>query len=292
MTGFMQQLVNGLSIGSIYALIALGYTMTYGIIKLINFAHGELYMFGAYMAFVGMTTFGMSIWVALIFSIISTGLLGFIIERVAYKPLRNSSRISALITAIGVSLLLQNVMIYFFRAEPKNFPNVQTFPSFNLGGVTIQGEQILIFTLTLVTLLLLQFLVYKTSFGRAMRAVSTDPEAASLMGIDVNKIISMTFVIGSILAAIAGVLIGVYYNRIVPTMGVTRGLKAFIAAVLGGIGILEGAVLGGFLIGMIETLSGVFNLSLWGEAIVYLILILILLIKPSGLLGKKGGEKV
>lgn len=292
MTGFMQQVINGLSIGSIYALIALGYTMTYGVIKLINFAHGELYMFGAYMAFVAMTFFGASLWVALLFAILTTAFLGFVIERVAYKPLRNASRISVLITAIAVSLLLQYSIMYIFRAEPKTFPQVDIFPAFQIGGVTILGHQILIFALTILTLVSLQFIVYKTSLGRAMRAVSIDAEAASLMGINVNRIISITFVIGSVLAAIAGVLIGVYYTRITPTMGATRGLKAFIAAVFGGIGILEGAVLGGFLIGMIETMAGVLHLSMWAEAIVYLILILVLLMKPSGLLGKKGGEKV
>lgn len=292
MTEFIQQLINGLSIGSVYALIALGYTMTYGIIKLINFAHGDLYMFGAYMAFVAMTFLQLPIWGALIFAIITTATLGYIVERVAYRPLRKATRISALITTIGVSLLIQYTIMYIFRPEPKTFPTVDIIPSITIGGFTVMGQQILIFAVTVVSLVVLQQIVYRSNLGRAMRAVSIDSEAASLMGINVNRVISITFVMGSILAAIAGVLIAVYYTRITPTMGVTRGLKAFIAAVFGGIGLLEGAVLGGFLIGIIETISGVLNLSLWSEAIVYLILIVILIIKPSGLLGKKGGEKV
>lgn len=287
-----QQVLNGLTIGSIYALVALGYTMVYGIIRLINFAHAEIYMLGAYATYVGMRYLHMPFMLALLFSVIVCALLGYLIERFAYRPLRKSSRISALITAIGVSILLQNIVIYVFGADVLSFPNVNLLPSFEVLGVTIKGHQLLIFAITLICLVGLQFLIYHTDLGRAMRAVSVDAEAASLMGINVNKTIALTFVIGSALAAVAGSLVGVYYATLAPTMGVSHGLKAFVAAVLGGIGLLPGAVLGGFLIGIIETLFIVLGYSLWREAVVYSILIVILVIKPSGILGKKGGLKV
>lgn len=292
MGDFFQQILNGLSVGSIYALVALGYTMVYGIIKLINFAHGELYMLGAYLAHVGMTRLGMPFAGAIVFSVAMTCVLGYLIERIAYRPLRKSTRVSALITAIGVSILLQYTVIYIFGADTLSFPQVTIIPDIMVGSVLIKGPQILIFIVTIVSLIALQFIVYRTNLGRAMRAVSLDPEAAGLMGINVNKTIALTFVIGSALAAIAGALIGMYYNSISPTMGVTIGLKAFVAAVFGGIGLLPGAVLGGFLIGLIETLFVALNFSLWRDAVVYIILIIILLVKPSGLLGKKGGTKV
>lgn len=287
-----QQLLNGLSVGSIYALVALGYTMVYGIIKLINFAHGELYMLGAYMTYVGMTRFHLPFVGAIVFSVLVTCILGYLIERIAYRPLRKSTRVSALITAIGVSILLQYTVIYIFGADTISFPPVTLIPDVMVGSVLIKGPQILIFVVTIVSLITLQYIVYRTNLGRAMRAVSLDPEAAGLMGINVNRTIALTFVIGSALAAIAGGLIGMYYNSMSPTMGVTIGLKAFIAAVFGGIGLLPGAVLGGFLIGLIETLFVALNFSLWRDAVVYVILIIILLVKPSGLLGKNGGTKV
>lgn len=292
MGDILQQILNGLSVGSIYALVALGYTMVYGIIKLINFAHGELYMLGAYLAYFGMSKLGLSFVGAIVFSILVTCLLGYLIERIAYRPLRNSTRISALITAIGVSILLQYSVMYIFGADTISFPQVTLIKDITIGSVLIKGPQILIFLVTIGSLVILQYIVYRTNLGRAMRAVSTDAEAAGLMGINVNKTIALTFVIGSALAAIAGSLVGMYYNSISPTMGVTIGLKAFVAAVFGGIGLLPGAVLGGFLIGLIETLFVALNFSLWRDAVVYSILIIILLVKPSGLLGKKGGTKV
>lgn len=292
MDQIFQQIINGLTIGSIYALIALGYTMIYGIMKLINFAHGEIFMLGAYMSYVGTVKLNMSFFAALIFSMIVAGFVGYVIERVAYRPLRNSSRISALITAIGVSLLIQNLVMRYFGADIIALPRVELFRSVRFGNVVVSGNQIVIFVVTIVLLIILQYIVFKTDFGRAMRAVSTDAEAASLMGIDVNKTITITFVLGSVLAAAAGTLVANYYNNIIPLMGVTRGLKAFIAAVFGGIGLLNGAVLGGFIIGGLETLIATTNFSMWREAAVYLILIIILIVKPTGLLGKKDGQKV
>lgn len=288
----LQQAINGLTIGSIYALVALGYTMVYGIIKLINFAHGEIYMLGAYMTFVGIKYLNLPFLVALVFAVIVCSIIGYLIERIAYRPLRKSSRISALISAIGVSILLQNVIIYIFGADVISFPEVTLLPNFMIGNVLIKGHQILIFMITIICLIGLQYLVYHTDLGRAMRAVSVDSEASSLMGINVNKTIALTFVIGSALAAVAGSLVGVYYSTLAPAMGVSLGLKAFVAAVFGGIGLLPGAVLGGFLIGVIETIFIALGYSLWREAVVYGILIIILIVKPSGLLGKKGGEKV
>lgn len=292
MGDLFQQILNGLSVGSIYALVALGYTMVYGIIKLINFAHGELYMLGAYLAYVGMAHLGLPFLGATLFSIVMTCLIGYIIERIAYRPLRSSARISALITAIGVSILLRYGVMYIFGAETISFPQVTLIKDVTIGSVLIKGPQILIFIVTIVSLVLLQYTVFHTNLGRAMRAVSLDPEAAGLMGINVNKTIALTFVIGSILAAIAGSLVGMYYTSISPSMGVTIGMKAFVAAVFGGIGLLPGAVLGGFLIGIIETIFVALKLSLWRDAVVYAILIIILIVKPSGLLGKKGGTKV
>ncbi len=292
MEQWIQQILNGLTIGSIYALVALGYSMIYGIIKLINFAHGEMFMLGAYMSYVAMVKLSMPFWFALVFSMIVCGFIGFVIERVAYRPLRNSTRISALITAIGISMLLQNLVSRYFGADIIAVPRVQLMPSITLGSIVISGNQIVIFSVTIILLVALQYIVYHTNMGRAMRAVSTDADAASLMGINVNKTITFTFVLGCILAAAAGSLVANYYNSITPLMGVTRGLKAFIAAVFGGIGILPGAVIGGFFIGAVETFVATTSFSIWREAIVYLVLILILIIKPTGLLGKKGDNKV
>ncbi len=292
MDQIMQQILNGLTIGSIYALIALGYTMIYGIMKLINFAHGEIFMLGAYMSYVAMARFKWPFVMALIFSMVVCGFIGFLIEKIAYRPLRNSTRISALITAIGMSLLLQNLVMRYFGADIIALPPVELFQSIKIGNVVISGNQIVIFTVTIILLILLQFIVYHTNFGRAMRAVSTDSEAASLMGINVNRTITITFVIGSVLAAAAGTLVANYYNNITPLMGVARGLKAFIAAVFGGVGLLHGAVFGGFFIGALETAIAITPFTMWRDAVVYFILILILIIKPTGLFGKKGDQKV
>ena len=252
MEQLIQQMINGVSLGSIYALIALGYTMVYGIISLINFAHGEIYMIGAYIGYALTTFFGMSFFPAIIISMVGCSILGMIIEKVAYKPLRNSTRIAALITAIAVSLFLQYGMMYFVKAETRTFPNVLPNDSVNLFGssVVLDMRNIYIVLVTIVLMVVLQYVIRRTKVGKAMRAVSLDKDAAQLMGIDINRTISYTFAIGSALAGAAGVLVGVYYNSINPLMGAGPGLKAFVAAVIGGIGIIPGAVFGGFFLGI------------------------------------------
>lgn len=289
---FVQQLINGVSLGSIYALIALGYTMVYGIIKLINFAHGDIYMVGAYIGFFAITVAKLSIFPALIISMITTALLGMIVERLAYKPLRHAPRISVLITAIGVSFLLEYGSMYFVSPTPRTFPAVMDNVSYNLGGFVVNGQQLLIFVITIVLMVLLTYIVQKTKVGKAMRAVSFDTETAQLMGIDANRIISVTFGIGSGLAAAGGVLVGIYYNSIDPLMGIMPGLKAFVAAVLGGIGIIPGAMAGGIILGVIEALVSGFVSSTFRDAAAFAILILVLLFKPSGIFGKNTREKV
>lgn len=292
MENFIQQLINGLSLGSIYALIALGYTMVYGIIKLINFAHGEIYMVGAFIGYTTINVFHLGLIPSLIISMLLCAALGALIERIAYKPLRNATRVAALITAIGVSFLLQNGMIYLVGPQVRAFPQVITKKVYSLGTIQVNQTQITIFATTVILMLALQFIVKKTKMGKAMRAVSTDADAARLMGINVDNVISFTFILGSALAGAAGVLVGMYYNSIDPMMGVAPGLKAFIAAVLGGIGIIPGALFGGFTIGIVETLISGYGSSLVKDAIVYLILIVILIVKPTGLLGKNTKEKV
>lgn len=290
---FMQQMINGLSLGAIYALIALGYTMVYGIIMLINFAHGDIMMVGAYVGFFSIAVLGSNIIAALLFAMLSCAALGVIIEKIAYKPLRNSTRIAALITAIGVSLLLEYVTIFFLTPDQRVFPE-SAFPlhNYEIAGLVISNKDIFIFVLAILLMLILQYIIKKTRTGKAMRAVSQDPEAAILMGISVDKIISVTFAIGSALAAAAGVMIGLYYNTINPLMGIIPGLKAFVAAVLGGIGIIPGAMVGGFLMGILETMVSGYGSSLYRDAVAFGVLILILLIKPTGLFGKNTGEKV
>ena len=292
MTQFLQQTINGLSIGSIYALIALGYTMVYGIIKLINFAHGEIFMFGAYMGMLGITMLGLPFYLAFIFSMIITAVLGVVIERVAYKPLRKSNRITALITAIGVSFLMQNLMLRIMGSKIYAFPQAIENKFYTFFGLRINLIQIIIFVVSILLMIALQILVQKTKLGRAMRAVSVDKDAAALMGVNVDGIITITFAIGSALAAAAGIMVGLYYIRVYPFMGFTPGLKAFVAAVFGGIGIIPGAMIGGFSIGLIETYVAGYGSTLYKDAVVFGILILILLIKPSGLLGKNEKEKV
>ena len=299
MNQLLQQLVNGLSLGSIYALIALGYTMVYGIIKLINFAHGDIYMMGAYVSFFVTTLLGYQegpsfgiFFIALIVTMAVCGILGMTIERIAYKPLRHATRIAALITAIGVSYFIEYMMQLFIGAEPMKYPQLLPNNSIHLGPVRITTEQIFIFVITIGLMLLLQFIINKTKMGRAMRAVSVDEGASQLMGINVDSTISFTFLLGSALAGVAGILVGVYYNTMNPLMGFTPGLKAFIAAVFGGIGSVPGAMIGGFFVGLAETMVIAYGSSLWKDAIVYVILILILILKPEGLLGKNEREKV
>lgn len=289
-----QQLLNGLFLGSIYALIAIGYTMVYGIIKLINFAHGDILMMGAFFAFIAVNVFGFGFLPALIFSMLASALLGVIIEKIAYKPLRNSPKITLLITAIGISLFLENGMGLDILAgrDPRPFPDMIKNKTHSFFGLSISNVQILVLVVTVLLVLLLQFIVYRTKIGKAMRAASFDSDAAQLMGINVDTVISFTFAIGSALGAAAGVLFAMMYPRIEPLMGLMPGLKAFIAAVLGGIGIIPGAMFGGILMGLIETLTKAYVPGNYSDAIVFLVLIVILLVKPAGLLGKVIREKV
>ena len=300
---FLKQLVNGLSLGGIYALIALGYTMVYGIVKLINFARGDVMMVGAYAGYfvlrwLGATPFGFTM--ALLVAMVVCGLLSLVIERCAYRPLRNAPRLNSLITAIAVELILQNLM----RVIPFVGPNSRPFPtlpsntyrlvtaSYPEGLISISTIQVIVIVSSVVLMLLLNLLINYTRTGKAMRAVSYDMGAASLMGIDVNHTIAITFVIGSVLAGAGGVLYATAYPQIDPTMGYIPGLKAFVAAVLGGIGSVPGAMVGGVILGVVETLVKAYVSSRYADAISYLILILMLLVKPSGLLGKKQVVKV
>lgn len=292
MNQLVQQIVNGLSLGSIYALIALGYTMVYGIIRLINFAHGDMYMLGAYIGYACITYAKLNFFASLLVSMLACALLGILIERIAYRPLRNATRIAALITAIGVSFFLEYTTMEVMGTGIRTYTGVIQDQVFFFLGARITLQQIYIFLTTISLMVLLQFIVKKTNMGRAMRAVSVDSDAAKLMGIQVDATISFTFAIGSALAGAAGILVGVYYNTISPLMGVAPGLKAFIAAVFGGIGLIPGAMIGGFSIGMIETMVSGYGSSLYKDAVVYGILIVILLLKPAGLLGKHTKEKV
>ncbi|USK73574.1 branched-chain amino acid ABC transporter permease [Peribacillus frigoritolerans] len=289
----IQQLVNGISLGSIYALIALGYTMVYGIVKLINFAHGDVFMVGSFVGFYAITVMDLSFIPALLISMATCAIFGVLIERIAYKPLRNATRIAALITAIGVSLLIENGLIYIRGAQPEAYPNnVLPMDKVDIFGVSISSQSILILSVSIILMIILQFVVHKTKIGKAMRAVSFDSEAAKLMGINVNNTISATFAIGSALAGAAGVIFGIYYIKIEPLMGVLPGLKAFVAAVLGGIGIIPGAMVGGLLLGVIEALVSAAGYSLWRDGVAFVVLILILIFLPQGLFGKNKREKV
>ena len=291
MNQFFMQFINGLNIGSIYALIALGYTMVYGIAKLINFAHGDVIMVGAYISFISMK-FGLPWWLAVIISIVACAVLGVVMEKVAYKPLRNASRISLLITAIGTSYLLQNLFQLIFGANPQPYHAFITLPALNLGGISIQANYYITFSVSVVLMILLTLFVNKTTMGKAMRAVSEDEGAAKLMGINVDTTISLTFAIGCALAAIAGILYANCYPMINPTLGSLPGIKAFIAAVLGGIGSIPGAVIGAFILGMVEAMTKAYISSQLTDTIVFAILILMLVFKPAGILGKNVKEKV
>ncbi|MCQ2361675.1 MAG: branched-chain amino acid ABC transporter permease [Acidaminococcaceae bacterium] len=287
-----QQLINGVSLGSIYALIALGYTMIYGIMKLINFAHGDIYMLGAYFGYWAITGLGLPFLPAIVLAMIGAAVVGIIVERLAYRPMRNAPRIAILITAIGVSFLLEYGMILFVSPQPRTFPPVFEATVYHLGPLVVNSQQIIILIISLLLMGLLTYIVNHTTAGKAMRAVSFDADAARLMGINIDRTIAMTFAIGSALAAAGGVLVGVYYNSIDPLMGMTPGIKAFVAAVLGGIGIIPGAMLGGIILGVVEALVAGIGLSTFRDAAAFLILIFILLYKPAGLLGKNVSEKV
>ncbi len=290
---FLQQLFNGLQLGSIYALIALGYSMVYGIILLLNFAHGDIIMVGGYIS---LLLIGAQVnpAMAVILAICGCVVLAVVIEKVAYTPLRSAPRISLLITAIGVSLLLENLAQLLFSANPRPYPNSSIIPSlsFNVGGMSISLTAILTIVISVLAMIILTLLVQKTKMGKAMRAVSEDMGAARLMGININTTISFTFAIGSALAGIGAILYCCKYPQVSPTMGSLLGLKAFVAAVLGGIGSIPGAVLGGFAIGLAEVAVNALGGSSWTDAAVYVILIIVLLLRPTGFLGRSMTEKV
>ncbi len=299
MESFLQQIINGLSLGSIYALIALGYTMVYGVLRLINFAHGDIYMLGAYMglfaahAIMGKTGhFLIDTILVLMFSMLVCAMAGVLIERFAYRPVRKAPRLSMLIIAIGVSLFLENGGQLVFGADPKFFPQIIPESRYQWFGVTITNQQIMVFICAIVMMILLNLFIFYTKMGTAMRAVSYNLDAAKLMGINTNAVIASTFAIGSSLAATAGILVSINIPGINPLMGVMTGLKAFVAAVLGGIGNVMGAVVGGLILGMAEVMVAGYGSSTYRDAIAFLILIALLLFKPSGLFGKNQAEKV
>ena len=291
---FITNLINGVSLGSIYAVIALGYTMVYGIAKMLNFAHGDVIMVGAYIVFALTSYAGVNPYLALVISMAACTLLGMAIERFAYKPLRGASPLAVLITAIGVSYFLQNMALLIFGSQAKSFTSIVNLPALTLadGKITISAETIVTIIVSLIIMVSLTLFVNKTKPGRAMLAVSEDKGAAQLMGVNVNATISLTFAIGSGLAAVAGVLLCSAYPTLSSQTSAMPGIKAFVAAVLGGIGSIPGAVIGGVLIGVIEILSRSYISSQMADAIVFAVLIIVLLVKPTGILGKKYIEKV
>ena len=292
--GFLQYFINGISIGSVYAIIALGYTMVYGIAKMLNFAHGDIIMVGAYMSFCVTNYLGLPAVAGILVAMVVCTTLGIIIEGLAYKPLRGTSSLAVLITAIGVSYFLQNAALLLWGSAPKTFTSVVTFAPIKLfgGQLTITGEVIVTILASVAIMVGLTLFTGKTRMGKAMRAVSEDRDAAQLMGINVNQTISMTFAIGSCLAAVAGVLLCSTVPTLQPTTGSMPGIRAFTAAVFGGIGSIPGAMLGGILLGIIETMTKAYLSTQFSDAIVFSVLIIILLVKPAGLLGKQIQEKV
>ena len=292
--GFINYLINGISLGSVYAIIALGYTMVYGIAKMLNFAHGDVIMIGSYVVFVTVSTMGLPPMAGVLLAVAVCTLLGMTIERIAYKPLRGASPLAVLITAIGVSYLLQNVALLIFGADTKSFTSVVTLPAIKLAGgeMTITGETVVTILSCVIIMIGLTAFINKSNAGQAMLAVSEDRGAATLMGINVNGTIALTFAIGSALAAIAGVLLCSAYPSLTPYTGSMPGIKAFVAAVFGGIGSIPGAFIGGILLGVIEILSKAYISSQMSDAIVFSVLIIVLLVKPTGILGKKINEKV
>ena len=293
---FLIQLFNGLQLGSIYALIALGYTMVYGVAKLINFAHGDIIMVGAYTIFFVVQTSlfrsGLPFYLSIIPAIIACTLLGVVIERIAYKPLRNSSSISILITAIGVSLFLENLFVKVFTANARPVPSLFNQASLNIFGIRLSFQTIFTIVLTIILTIILQIFISKTKYGKMMLAVSEDYKASSLVGINVDNTMTMTFAIGSALAGVASLLYVSSYPQITPFIGSMLGIKAFTAAVVGGIGSIPGAVMGGFILGMIEVMTRAYLSSSYADAIVFLVLILVLIVKPTGILGNMEKEKV
>ena len=292
MTTLIQTLISGLRLGSIYALMALGYTMVYGIAKMLNFAHGDIIMVGAYAVISTVSLAQLPGVVGVAVSVVVCVFLGVTIEFLAYRPLRKAPSLAVLITAIGVSYLLQSLALLVFKSEPKAFPTIIEIPSLTFGGVVVDGMTLLTLAVTAVIMISLSLFINKTKLGKAMRAVSEDKDAAELMGISVNRTITMTFAIGSALAAVASVFYGATYTYIKPTTGSMPGIKAFTAAVFGGIGSIPGAMLRGIMLGIIEQLSQRYISTLWTNAIVFGVLVLVLVVKPTGLLGKKISEKV
>ena len=291
---FINYLINGVSLGSVYAIIALGYTIVYGIAKMLNFGHGDIIMIGSYVVFVTVSSMGLPPVLGVLLAVAACTLLGVVIERVAYKPLRNASPLAVLITAIGVSYLLQNVALLIFGADTKSFTSIVKIPALKLAGgqLNITGETIATILSCIVIMVCLMAFINRTRAGQAMLAVSEDKGAATLMGINVNGTIALTFAIGSALAAIAGVLLCSAYPSLTPYTGSMPGIKAFVAAVFGGIGSIPGAFIGGVLLGVIEILSKAYISSQLSDAIVFSVLIIVLLVKPTGILGKKISEKV
>ena len=289
---FLTQVLNGLQLGSIYALVALGYTMVYGIILLLNFAHGDIIMFGSYVAWIALVQLGLNPAIAVLLAIFGCVVLGVLIDKVAYAPLREAPRLSILITAIGVSYLLENGVQLLLGADAKVVPSIIDLGTVQVFGSTLSGTALLTVAVTIVATVVLTVLVQKTRLGKAMRAVSEDMGAARLMGVNVNSTISFTFAVGSALAGIAAILYSMAYQQVSPTMGVMLGTKAFVAAVLGGIGSIPGAVIGGLIVGFSEVFVAAFGLSVWQDAVVFLLLILVLIVKPTGLLGRPVTEKV
>lgn len=291
---FVSYLLKGISLGSVYSIIALGYTMVYGIAKMLNFAHGDVIMVGGYIIYITMSTMGLNPIIALLVSIIFCTLLGVTIERIAYKPLRRASSLAVLITAIGVSYLLQNMALLIFKGDQKTFTSMipTTVSDFAKKSLGITGETLVTIPVCIIIMVSLTIFIKKSKTGRGMLAVSEDKDAAILMGVNVNKTIAITFAIGSALAAIASALMFSAYPTLIPTAGAMPGIKAFVAAVLGGIGSIPGAMIGGILLGVVESLSRAFIPSQLSDSLVFLILILVLLVKPTGILGKKMHEKV
>nr|WP_231782233.1 branched-chain amino acid ABC transporter permease [Olsenella sp. DNF00959] len=289
---FLTQVLNGLQLGSIYALVALGYTMVYGIILLLNFAHGDIIMVGAYISWIVMSQLGLSPVLAVLLSVVGCTLLGVLIDKVAYAPLRNAPRLSILITAIGVSYFLENGAQLVFGADAKVVPSFIDSSTIEVASLQLSPTALLTIAVTAVSTAILTFLVQRTKLGKAMRAVSEDMGAARLMGINVNTTISFTFAMGSALAGIGAVLYSMAYSQATPTMGVMLGTKAFVAAVLGGIGSIPGAVIGGLLVGFAEVFVSAIGLSVWKDAVVFLLLIIVLIVRPTGILGHTMSEKV
>jgi branched-chain amino acid transport system permease protein len=293
---FLQQLVNGITLGGVYALIAVGYTMVYGVIQLINFAHGEIYMLGAFLAYTLVTVLGLPFFAAFVLSMLICACFGIILDFVAYRPLRKAPRLAALITAIGMSIFLQNLALMIWGSQIKSYPRealppIFFKPAWSVGDVTLSWLQVFILLITVVSMAILHLVIHRTRIGTAMRAVSQDKTTAALMGIGVNRVISFTFAVGSGMGAMAGILVGLYYNAIFPTMGYIAGIKAFAAAVLGGIGSVPGAMLGGGVLGIAEVIGAGYISSEYRDGISYAVMIAVILFKPSGLIGRQIGDK-